>query len=140
MNAEQAFHDDIDFPWTRPDWWSEDESGHMARRPERSNRVAAAPGPEVKYLTTDQAAVYLGVTERMIRRLADDGRLVVSKVGKYRRFTREALDGAVEVVRLPGTPTTSSTVPADDPVARALQRPMSYPASRNGLRAVHGEG
>lgn len=54
------------------------------------------------YLTQDQAAAYLNVTPRLIRRMSQEGRLVVTKVGRFNRYTKEDLDAATKRVAVGG--------------------------------------
>ncbi len=75
------------------------------------------PLPE-HYLDTDQAALYLNVTPRMIRRLVEQQALTPSKIGKYVRFTRADLDAAVTLAQAPPPPSRRSALPDDDPVVR----------------------
>lgn len=48
--------------------------------------------PVSRYLTVDEAAEYLNVTVRFMRRLVADHRVQYYKVGKFLRFEREDLD------------------------------------------------
>lgn len=85
-----------------------------------------------RYLNTKEAATYLNVTPRYIRRLVEDGTVVVTKIGKYVRFTREDLDAvterdggvAVSVPRLRSVPNS------DDPISRLLDGSLSVPTGR----------
>lgn len=47
-------------------------------------------------LNIPQAAEYLGVGERMVRRLVEERRITFVKVGKYVRFSPKALDRFIE--------------------------------------------
>ncbi len=82
---------------------------------------AKVPGLEVRYLTSEQAATYLGVTPRFIRRLVEDAKVTVRKVGRYNRFCREDLDDAVVTVPARSN-SDGDTRPLadDDPILQVL--------------------
>lgn len=93
-----------------PDWYElvADDSSYWPRkfgasdphrRPAASHQLGPdpVPGPAgALYLTTEQAATYLNVKPRFIRRLVEDGRVTVTKVGRFNRFTRADLDAVVD--------------------------------------------
>lgn len=87
------------------DWDFDDDAPTVTLVVERQSEE---PLPE-RYLNTDQAARYLNVTPRYIKRLREDRRIQVTKVGKYNRYTREALDAA----------TSTDPPPPDDAVGQA---------------------
>ena len=63
--------------------------------PEAVSDSGLVPSPraeEDSLLTIAQAAQYLNVTERFIRRLVAERRVVYHKLGKFVRFRREDLD------------------------------------------------
>lgn len=81
-----------------------DEVAPLDRHLVRQNQPAVQPGtvkscPPEPLLTTEEAAAYLAVRERMIRRLVAEQRISYSKVGKYVRFRREDLDAYVAAGR-----------------------------------------
>lgn len=49
-----------------------------------------------RLLTVDQAAEYLNVTPRMIRKLAYEGRLAKTKVGRATRFDIHEVDRYID--------------------------------------------
>jgi len=51
--------------------------------------------------TIREAATYLGVTERRMRRAVGFGEVAYVKVGKLVRFRREGLDAYIEAQRVP---------------------------------------
>ena len=53
----------------------------------------AAPGPRSRYLSIVEAADYLNVGVRFMRRLVADRRIRYFKVGKFLRFDPSDLDG-----------------------------------------------
>lgn len=53
-----------------------------------------------KYLGVPQAAEYLGTTERFIRRLVADRRVVFYKVGRHIRFNIADLEAFVQAGRV----------------------------------------
>lgn len=57
-----------------------------------SGLVPSPRAEEDSLLTIAQAAQYLNVTERFIRRLVAERRVVYHKLGKFVRFRREDLD------------------------------------------------
>lgn len=89
-----------------------------------------APSPtEDRLLDSGQAAAYLGVTERWLRRAVDERRFAHIKLGKHLRFKRSVLDAYVE----------ANTRPAQSrPVEPAeVLRPQSRPrAAKRGARSV----
>lgn len=96
--------------------------------------------PIPRLMDTSQAAAYLGVKVRFIRRCIADGRLVVTKVGSKNRYTAADLDkltrrqtaghgGAIA----PKRRTTSDPAPpaSYDPIADAVARArLSLPSSK----------
>lgn len=56
---------------------------------------------ERRILTSQEAALYLGVTERWVRRAVAEKRIPYVKVGKLLRFHTDDLDGWVESRRVP---------------------------------------
>jgi len=80
-----------------------------------------APRP---YLTTREAADYLNVNERFIRRLVSERRVRFFHVGKFVRLSTGDLDAlvtAVEPLTTDDLTTTRSTsLPCDDPILRAV--------------------
>ena len=54
--------------------------------------MSTATNTEHTLMDTVQAAKYLGVTPRTLRALARDGRVPSARVGKARRYLREALE------------------------------------------------
>lgn len=127
-----------------PDWWTEPDPDHDSQDEDDPGGSSAAlpvqvPGPEVKYLDANQAAAYLGVGPRLIRRLAEQRRVTVHKVGKYRRFTRESLDAAVEVqspIDATSAKRIASKVNEDDPVAMVVKRSLSNTTNKAHLGIV----
>ena len=59
-----------------------------------------APQPSVPPLTLAQAAAYLNVSERFVRRLVAERRIVFHKVGHFLRFRAEDLDAFLEAGRV----------------------------------------
>jgi excisionase family DNA binding protein len=106
-----------------------DEELHLARPP---------LDPSVPYLTAPEAARYLNVRPRYIRRLVEERRITVTRVGRLLRFTRADLDAVTTrcagTTTAPLTPTTSPFDPAD-PIRRAVtQSRLSDPPSRKSRR------
>lgn len=54
----------------------------------------------VPLLDIHGAALYMGVTERFIRRLVEERRIPYYKVGKFVRFSEEDLDDFLTSVRI----------------------------------------
>jgi excisionase family DNA binding protein len=62
--------------------------------------VPAAP----EWLSTKQAAAYLGIIPRTLYRLIDSGQLPAYRFGRVIRLQRHQIDGFIESVRIqPGT-------------------------------------
>jgi excisionase family DNA binding protein len=81
-------------------------------------------------LNTDEAAHYLHVKPRFIKRLVAEKRVTVRKVGRFNRFTREDLDAVVRTIEPNEVPTPKTvTLPTDDPIVRAVR---SVTRSRRG--------
>ena len=59
-------------------------------------------------LTLSEAAAYLNVSQRFMRRLVAERRVVFYKVGKFVRFRRADLDSFVESGRVEPTRAVSS--------------------------------
>ena len=59
-------------------------------------RTTAATGIDSALLDLTQAANYLGTSERHVRRLWQERRIAVVKVGRRVRFTRSDLDAFIE--------------------------------------------
>lgn len=128
----------------QPDWWSEPDPDHEDNgagdaEPSAPAAPVQVPGPEVKYLDAHQAAAYLNVGPRFIRRLVEERRVTVRKVGKFSRFTREDLDAAV-AIQPPIDATTAkriaSKVNEDDPVAMVVKRSLSNTPNKAHLGIV----
>jgi excisionase family DNA binding protein len=76
-------------------------------RPIRFQRPTSGPqGPtRGRPLTLPEAAAYLNVAERYMRRLVTDRRIPYFKVGRLLRFSAEDLDAFLEASRIePGSP------------------------------------
>jgi excisionase family DNA binding protein len=57
-----------------------------------------------RWLSTSGAARYLGISERTLYRLADDGEVTVFRFGRVYRYRRDDLDKFIAVARVePGT-------------------------------------
>lgn len=54
-----------------------------------------------RWYYVDEAAEYLDLTERQVRRAVHDGRLGHTKLGLQLRFSREQLDAFVEASKRP---------------------------------------
>ncbi len=67
-----------------------------ACRPPRAQLAATSKGGEVALLSLAQAAIYLGTSERHLRRLWQERRVAGIKVGRRVRFTVEDLDAFIE--------------------------------------------
>jgi excisionase family DNA binding protein len=80
----------------------ETEEGGAPCRPSRPQRPTSAPqGPgRGRPLTLPEAAAYLNVAERYMRRLVTDRRLPYFKVGRLLRFSAEDLDAFLEAGRI----------------------------------------
>ncbi|MGW0248958.1 helix-turn-helix domain-containing protein [Nocardia goodfellowii] len=59
-----------------------------------------APGSPAKYLNVPQAARYLGTTERFMRRLVAERRIVFYKVGRHVRFSPSDLEAFAQAGRV----------------------------------------
>jgi len=72
-------------------------------------------------LNTDEAAHYLHVKPRFIKRLVAEKRVTVRKVGRFNRFTREDLDAVVRTIDSDDAPRpTTVALPTEDPIVRAV--------------------
>ncbi len=77
-------------------------------------------------LTLAQAAAYLNVSERFVRRLVAERRIAFHKVGHFLRFRAEDLDAFLEAGRVE---------PVSDHLLLARARPATLrPSSRGGGR------
>ena len=75
-----------------------------AGRPQRPTSAPQGPG-RGRPLTLPEAAAYLNVAERYMRRLVTDRRLPYFKVGRLLRFSAEDLDAFLEAGRIePSSP------------------------------------
>jgi excisionase family DNA binding protein len=71
----------------------------------------------MKLLNTAQAAEILGVSERRVRALITDGKLIAQKIGRDYAIEEKALR-SVKVYRKPGRPHKSKTKSMADGVAK----------------------
>lgn len=61
-------------------------------------------GGEYGWMGTKKGAAYIGVTQRTLYRLIDDGQVPAYKIGRVIRVRRDDLDDFLEVSRIePGT-------------------------------------
>lgn len=130
--------------WCGEEWLTEEDcTRSYARGVEPSPlRLVPALSRTERYLTTDQAADYLNVAPRFIRRLVEEGRVVVTKTGRFNRFTRADLDAVTtRVIQRPTKPSKDAPparevqppTPATDPIRSAILR-----ASLSGPRDTTG--
>lgn len=82
---------------------------------------------EVALLDTAQAAAYLNVTPRLIRRFVEERRVTVCKVGRFNRFRKEDLEAIIKLVparasseQAPLRPLSIEGVEDDDPIMRLV--------------------
>lgn len=89
-------------------------------------------GPPERYLDADQAAEYLNVSPRYIRRLVEERSVAVTKIGKFVRFRREDLDAVAERIERSSSPGghLRAVLSPDDPFSRLLDGSMSHPSAR----------
>ena len=60
--------------------------------------------PEITWLGSPEAARYLGISQRTLYRLVDDGQLTAYKFGRVMRLKQEDVDKFIEASRIqPGT-------------------------------------
>ena len=64
----------------------------------------AEPDPPLRPLTLAQAATYLNVSERFMRRLVAERRIAFHKVGHFLRFRADDLDTFLEAGRVEPPP------------------------------------
>jgi excisionase family DNA binding protein len=93
-----------------------------------------------RLMDTLQAAAYLGTSVRFVRRCANDGRLVITKVGRHNRYTADDLDkltsrrvGGDRRATAPKRRTAQEATPPAtyDPIAEAVARArVSPPAGK----------
>lgn len=93
-----------------------------------------------RLMDTTQAAAYLGTTERFIRRCVADGRLVVTKVGRYNRYTAADLD----ILTRRGTAlslraTKPSPRPSSGPATTATYDPIALAVARGRVSPPLGK-
>ena len=70
-------------------------------RPGREAASMPPPGSRsAKYLDVSHAATYLGTTERFIRRLVAERRIVFYKVGRHVRFSVDELEAFAQAGRV----------------------------------------
>ena len=72
------------------------QAGVLHDRRDASSPQAGTPPPGGALLDLAQAASYLGTSERHVRRLWQERRIAVVKVGRRVRFTRADLDAFIE--------------------------------------------
>lgn len=67
----------------------------------RKSAPRKSPAELSRWLTTKQAAEYLGVTDRWVKRAKDEGRLPYSKRNRLVLYERADLDAIIEAQRVP---------------------------------------
>ena len=78
-----------------------EEGGPPCRAPRPQRPTSGPPTPtRGRPLTLPEAAAYLNVTERYMRRLVTDRRIPYFKVGRLLRFSAEDLDAFLEAGRI----------------------------------------
>jgi excisionase family DNA binding protein len=76
----------------------------MADNPPTDDRPTGSPGEELRWLSTRQAAAYLGITPRTVYKLIDTDQLRAYRFGRVIRIRGSDLDTFIDGARIqPGT-------------------------------------